>query len=74
MARVLKAGGTILLTARGYDHRGVFMVHNEPDYWRFSPGAMKALAVDAELEDIEVCSDPQVPGAFLVARKRRSQT
>ena len=69
MARVLKPGGTMLLTARGYDERGAFHVHNPPDYWRYSGDALGVLALDAGLVNISVYRDPQVPGFFLAGVK-----
>ena len=70
MARVLRAGGHLLVTARGYDERGCYELHNLPiDYWRFSPDALRFMAEDAGLYLITVEHDPQFPGAFLHAVK-----
>ena len=60
----------VLLTARGYDERGVYPVHEHPvDYWRFSVGAMVILAETAGLCIVEAVPDPEFPGAFILARK-----
>jgi SAM-dependent methyltransferase len=70
MARVLKPGGHLLVTARGYDERGCYEVHGAPeDYWRFSTGSMRIMAQDAGLYLIEVEQDPEFPGVFLTAVK-----
>ena len=70
MVRVLKTGGHLLVTARGYDERGCYELHNLPiDYWRFSPDALRFMAEDAGLYLIEVERDPEFPGAFLTAVK-----
>ncbi len=70
LARVLRLGGTLLLTARGYDERGCYPVHEHPrDYWRFSAGSMSLLAEDAGLYRIDVIADPDYPGFFLIAQK-----
>lgn len=70
MFRVLKPGGQLILTARGFDEqRGAFFYHNPPDRWRYSADALEAIADDAGFEDIAVGMDPQVPGYFLTARR-----
>jgi SAM-dependent methyltransferase len=83
MARVVRPGGLILLTARGWvvtrrwtESNGVevgevatFGYHNPPDLWRYSDGAMRALAEDAGLVVDEIMQDPQAPGWFLAARR-----
>jgi SAM-dependent methyltransferase len=70
MARVLKPGGHLLLTARGYDERGSWEVHGYPhDYWRFSELSFRLLAEDADLEVLEVRKDPEGPGWMLAAVK-----
>lgn len=69
MARVLRPGGILILTARGYDHRGCFPVHDYPgDYWRFSIGAFRELLDDAGLLPLDVIDDPEAPGVLSVAR------
>jgi SAM-dependent methyltransferase len=67
--RVLRPGGALLCTARGYDERGCFPVHDYPgDLWRFSLAAAQLLAADAGLTAIELSPDPQCCGFFLLAR------
>jgi SAM-dependent methyltransferase len=69
MARVLRPGGTLLLTARGYDGRGCFPVHDYPDdLWRFSGRSLQILTEDAGLTT-RVDVDPTDPGWFLEAVK-----
>lgn len=70
MFRVLRPSGTLLLTARGFDHRGAYPVHLEPvDYWRFSTSAIEVLLADAGFADVKVVADPQCPGVFAVANR-----
>ena len=70
MARVLSVGGYLILTARGYDQRGCFPIHDYPDdNWRFSVNAARELLLDAGLEVIDCEPDPQDPGFVSVARK-----
>lgn len=70
LARVVRFGGHVLLTARGYDWRGCYPVHEHPaDYWRFSLGALRILAEDAGLAVVELVDDPDYPGGFLLATK-----
>jgi SAM-dependent methyltransferase len=69
-ARLLRAGGAFLCTARGYDERGCFPVHDYPDdLWRFSLEGARVLAADAGLTVVELSADPQCPGFFLLARR-----
>jgi SAM-dependent methyltransferase len=69
-ARVLRSGGACLCTARGYDQRGCFPIHEYPgDLWRFSLEGARVLAGDAGLEVVELIADPQVCGFFLLARR-----
>jgi SAM-dependent methyltransferase len=69
-ARVLRPGGALLCTARGYDERGCFPIHEYPgDLWRFSLEGARVLAGDAGLTVIELLADPQCSGFFLLARK-----
>jgi SAM-dependent methyltransferase len=68
MARVLRPGGTLLVTARGigYPH------HDFPsDYWRFTVDAFLTLFDFAGLESLEVIPDPSLrhPGVFGAAVK-----
>lgn len=83
MARVVKRGGLVLVTARGWvvtkrwtESNGVevgevacFAFHNPPDRWRFSGEAMAELAADAGLVPLDVTQDSLVPGWFLAARR-----
>ncbi len=70
MARVCAPGGHVILTARGYDHRGCWEVHGYPhDYWRFSEGSMRLMAEDAGLDVLTCEVDPEGPGWLLVAEK-----
>jgi SAM-dependent methyltransferase len=68
MARVLRPGGHLLLTARATG----FPAHDYPqDYWRFSVDSFRLLFDLAGLESVEIIpdSDPLSPGVFGVARK-----
>lgn len=68
MARVLKPGGHLLLTARSTG----FPIHDFPsDYWRFSPEAIGVLFALAGLTTVEIVPDPdpQSPGVFGLATK-----
>jgi SAM-dependent methyltransferase len=68
MHRVLAPGGTLLLTARGFDERGCYPVHDHPvDYWRFSPTVVPVLLAAARFVGITVEVDPEAPGFFAVA-------
>lgn len=83
MARVVRPGGLVILTARGWvvtkrwlDSAGVevgevatFGYHNPPDLWRYSGEAMRELALDAGLVVLDVTQDGLVPGWFLTAVK-----
>ena len=70
MRRVLRRGGMLLLTARGYDARGCFGLHDHPgDYWRFSVGGMTILLDEVGFKERTVIPDPQYPGVFAVARR-----
>lgn len=68
MARVLRRGGRLLATARGFDEGGSFPFHNPPDRWRFSEDGMRALLEDAGAVEVEVLRDPQVRGWFARGR------
>lgn len=69
MARVLRPGGHLLLTCRGYDGRGCFPVHDYPDdHWRFTVSSVRLLLTDAGLV-ADVIEDPQAPGVFAAATK-----
>lgn len=69
MAAVLRPGGFLLLTTRGFG----FGVHDHPrDFWRFSTGAVALLLDDAGL-DVEWLSedtDPLSPGVFAMGVRR----
>jgi SAM-dependent methyltransferase len=68
MARVLRVGGWLLLTARGIG----FPLHDFPsDYWRFTPSAFGLLFNLAGLVPVEIVADPdpQSPGVFGLARR-----
>jgi SAM-dependent methyltransferase len=70
MARVCKPGGHLLITARGYDHRGCWEVHGYPyDYYRFSDMSMRQLAEDAGLTVEHLDADPEGPGWLMVCSK-----
>ncbi len=66
MARVLKPGGTLLLTARGIG----FPLHEYPsDYWRFTKDAIRLLINGAGLHVDELMDDPEQSGVFCVGMK-----
>lgn len=70
MARVLKRGGHLLMTARGFDDYGGYPHHPCPgDFWRFNVNSFNVLFRDAGLEPIEITMDPEVPGVFGHAAK-----
>jgi SAM-dependent methyltransferase len=70
MAGACADGGHLLLTARGFDHRGAFPVHAYPlDFWRFSCGGLEALLWQTGWQPEVVKSDPEAPGVFAVATK-----
>lgn len=61
----------VILTARGYDERGCYPLHDYPrDYWRYSTGAIKELCEWAGLSMLHLINDGSGgPGVFAVARK-----
>ena len=66
MARVLRPGGVLILTARGIG----FPLHGFPDdYWRFTVSAFNHLFRLAGLEPIRVQEDPEWPGVLGLAGK-----
>lgn len=67
MADLLKPGGTLLLTARGPG----FPRHNPPDHWRFTLAMVNDACRVCGLFVESLMQDPQVPGVFLRAQKRR---
>lgn len=71
MARVLKPGGHIILTARGFHQKGCFAYHAYPhDHWRYSVEGLRALMEDCGgLEVLDCRWDPEAPGVFALGRK-----
>lgn len=71
MWRVLRPGGSLLLTARGFDeYQGCYGRHDCPgDFWRFNPNSFNVLIRDAGLQPVQIMSDPEVPGVFAHAVK-----
>jgi SAM-dependent methyltransferase len=69
MARVLCPGGYLILTCRGFDKRGAFPLHNEPDLFRYSLEAVKVMVEDTGLTILDLVQDPQCPGVFCTAMK-----
>jgi SAM-dependent methyltransferase len=70
MARVCQVGGYVIITARGYDERGCFPIHDYPDdNWRFSCNAAREMLLDAGLTVVDLIPDPGDPGFCSVARK-----
>lgn len=64
MKDVLSPGGHILLTTRSHGYR----LHDFPDdHWRFETEDLAAIFADFDVLSLE--RDPQVPGAFIFARK-----
>lgn len=64
MKRVLKVGGTIVITTRSAG----FPYHGYPhDFWRYEPDDMRTIFADMRLDAL--ASDPLAPGVFLKARK-----
>jgi SAM-dependent methyltransferase len=67
--RVLQPGGVALVTARGYDERGCFPVHDYPDdLWRFSVNGMIAL-LHTRFDTVVAGRDPECPGVLAVASR-----
>lgn len=68
MARV--SSRFVVVTARGYDHRGCWEVHGYPnDYYRFFHTSMRLLAEDAGLTVLELDADTEGPGWMMVCKK-----
>ena len=64
LKRVLKPGGTLLITTRSLG----FGYHGYPfDFWRFEVEDMRVVFCDLHIEILE--KDPVCPGVFLKARK-----
>ena len=65
MAGVMKTGGHLLMTARGFDDYGGYPHHPCPgDFWRFNANSFNVLFRDAGLDPVEITMDPEVPGVF----------
>ena len=69
MRRVLKRGGLLILTCRGFDDRGCYPVHGTVDRWRFSVDGLTALVEMVGLTVKEARTDPDAPGVFVTAVK-----
>lgn len=71
MARVMRSGASLLLTARGFDeYAGCYGRHDCPkDYWRFNVSSFEVLLDWAKLRPVQVIPDPEVPGVFAHAVK-----
>lgn len=72
IARVLRPGGYLILTARGFDEHGSYPLHGPPvhgDYWRFTVDGLTALVGDVGLDVLDARPDPTDTGVFLTARK-----
>jgi hypothetical protein len=68
MRAMAAPSGVLLLTARGYDRRGCFPVHEYPDdLWRFSASGMVALLSAGGWKPELVIPDPEAPGVFALA-------
>jgi ubiquinone/menaquinone biosynthesis C-methylase UbiE len=66
MARVLRPGGDLILTARGNG----FPEHAHPfDYWRFMDNACPLLLDLASCDAVCVQADPRRPGVFIHGRR-----
>lgn len=64
MKRVLRPGGTIVVTTRSRE----FPIHGYPwDYWRYEPEDMKRIFADFDIVVIE--QDREAPGVFVKGRK-----
>lgn len=69
MHEVVTPLGYLILTARGYDERGSFPLHDYPsDLWRFSVAGAEWLLRGAGWEPITVERDPEHPGFLALAR------
>lgn len=66
MARVVRHGGWVILTARGFE----YPLHEAPqDMFRFSADSMTVLVKDAGLTPEWVGADPGPSGVFALAKK-----
>jgi SAM-dependent methyltransferase len=67
MHEVAAPSAVLLLTARGYDQRGCFPLHDYPsDLWRFSAQGMRALLEHGGWHVESVQADPEAPGVFVL--------
>ncbi len=65
MTRVLRRGGHMLLTARGFNAYEGYPRHDCPlDYWRYCPTTFRLMFTDCGLEPVEISEDPEAPGVF----------
>lgn len=64
--KVLKKGGHLLLTTRGFH----FQYHNPPDYYRFSKEVLRELCDEHGLEVLELSPDGEVSGWLVLATRR----
>jgi len=68
MAMVAAPDAILLVTARGFDNRGSFPIHNYPDdCWRFSASGLDALLEYGGWKPVLIESDPDSPGVFAMA-------
>jgi SAM-dependent methyltransferase len=68
MRDVIRSGGVLILTARGYDERGCFPLHSYPDdLWRFSVEGVRVMLERARWNVVRAEQDPEAPGVFAVA-------
>lgn len=74
MGRVLRPGGMLMLSVRGWTPEGAAMFeHSYPsDYWRFGRHSVPLLVGLAGCDVVESMQDPQVPGFMALGRKRGS--
>ena len=67
MHRVLKAGGTLVITARGIS----FPKHDYPyDLFRFTIEGLHTLFETVDFTNIKVFDDPQASGVFGIGKKK----
>lgn len=70
MLYATKPGGWLILTARGYDERGCFQLHDHPhDMWRFSVDGMTALLRRTGWKPLQVERDSEHPGVLALATR-----
>jgi SAM-dependent methyltransferase len=69
---VTAPGGMLIVTARGYDERGCWPLHNHPqDLWRFSVSGMTQLLHHTGWHRSEVIRDPEGPGVLGITHRDR---